>query len=142
MAACVGLRQFPDCCYPSDGADYAEIMYCAYNLNGTKETAGKSFDGRDCPVWTEQTENVKAKWAAAARRVLTIYNSDTNAFYLGAGKMAYEAYNAGGDPTTFWKTVTGVDCLEWDKLGENTQHKWRASALRVVDESNRRADKE
>ena len=125
-------RQFPACCYPRIGASYGEIMYCAYNVNGAKETAGKSFDGRDCPVWAEQDENVKAKWATAASYIIAVYNSDTDAFYKDAGKLAYESYNAGGHHTTFWKTVKGFDCPPWDQLPENTQHKWKASALHVV----------
>ena len=59
------MQTLPDCCYPTEGATLAEILYCAYNRGGDEATAGLNYQGKPCPVWSALPENIRAKWEAS-----------------------------------------------------------------------------
>jgi len=46
-------------------------------------------------------------------------------------KMVYEAYNAGGDPSTANKNYRGEPCPAWEDLPENIQAKWTAATQKA-----------
>jgi hypothetical protein len=55
----------PACCHPSEGADLAEQLYCAYMRGGAPERAGLAWDGRPCPTWAELHERAAGNDAGA-----------------------------------------------------------------------------
>jgi len=54
----------PPCCYAPPDAPLAHLMYAAYNAAGEKK--GLTWDGKPCPIWDALTDDVRAKWEAAA----------------------------------------------------------------------------
>ena len=51
-----------------DAQDIASQMFIAYNEHGPNPW--RTFDGRDVPVWPNLTDEVRAKWVAAAERAI------------------------------------------------------------------------
>ena len=51
-----------------DAQHLASQMFIAYNEHGPNPW--RTFDGRDVPVWPNLTDEVRAKWVAAAERAI------------------------------------------------------------------------
>jgi hypothetical protein len=69
----MGDAVLPACCAPSEGAEPAEVLYCAYQAGGPPERAGLAWDGKPCPTWAELLARqdvgsaaVVSKWRAVA----------------------------------------------------------------------------
>lgn len=56
----------PACEIPDRGSPAGAWLYAWYNRGGDPATAGLTFNGAPCPSWDDLTDNVRAKWNAAA----------------------------------------------------------------------------
>lgn len=75
----ITLSTLPPCCIPSQDAEYAETLYCAYQLGGPPERAGLAWNGLPCPTWAELlakqaagdvgADGVVSKWRTVAEVV-------------------------------------------------------------------------
>ncbi len=60
----------PACCIPSDGASFAERLYCKYNLAAPPGKQGLNYQGLPCPVWRELPRDIQERWEAVASAAL------------------------------------------------------------------------
>jgi hypothetical protein len=55
-------------------ATYGEHAYSAY----AESTGGKTYDGRDIPVWADLGDRIQGAWEAAASAVVKVYSGGLN----------------------------------------------------------------
>lgn len=83
-----------------DDAKTAEAMFNAYNEQGPNPW--KTFDGRDVPRWDQVSDQVRAKWIAAAHHARQALHAGTFGWALAQLRAGATVCRSGWNGKGMW----------------------------------------